>query len=80
MSKRPEKYTGIMALVEKRVTAGRYYDTRHATDRKSERDISLMEILRVFKNGFHEKRRMSLSPSLIHGTMLSGERRSMGGL
>ena len=33
------------------------FDTRHATDRKSERSITWNEIMMVLRSGFHERRK-----------------------
>lgn len=62
VSKRPKKHTDIVALVKKCVTSGRFYDTRHATNRKGERAITLLEIQHVFENGFHEKKKDEFKP------------------
>ena len=35
--------------------AGRFRDTRHATERKQERDITILEIHQVVDSGYHEK-------------------------
>lgn len=35
----------------------RYLDTRHATQRQSERNVTRPEILYALVNGFHEKRK-----------------------
>ncbi len=53
--KRPEKHKDVLGSVRKCVALGRFRDTRHATDRKSEREISLLEIKQVLETGFHEK-------------------------
>jgi len=35
--------------------SGRFRDTRHATERKQERDITILEIRQVVESGYHEK-------------------------
>lgn len=37
------------------IESGLYFDTRHATDRQSERSITRTEVLYVLRNGRHEK-------------------------
>lgn len=44
------------------IRQGRYRDTRHATDRKSERVISLVEITSVINSGYHEKSKDEFKP------------------
>ena len=57
MSARPDKHPDIMALVKVYVETGNYLDTRHATDRQSERSINRLEVVYILKNGHHEKRK-----------------------
>ena len=45
----------LLVAVKSCIESGRYFDTRHATDRQSERSISRTEILYVLKYGRHEK-------------------------
>ena len=54
MQKRP-KIQNLLNAVKSSIESGRYFDTRHATDRQSERSIRRTEILYVLKNGRHEK-------------------------
>ncbi len=46
-----------MKVISESVKAGKYLDTRHATDRKNERLITRPEILYILKHGYHEKRK-----------------------
>jgi len=51
-----------MSLVRGHVANGTYRDTRHAAERKQERNITLLEILHVLKGGHHEKRKDEFKP------------------
>ncbi len=55
--KRPEKEKNLLNKVKECIESGRYYDTRHATDRQNERLITRLEILQIFKTGFHEAKK-----------------------
>ncbi len=46
-----------MVKIRECLDTGKYLDTRHATERQAERDITRPEILRVLRTGFHEKRK-----------------------
>jgi hypothetical protein len=46
-----------MHAIKTCVESGQYLDTRHATDRKQERQITRPEILYVLTHGHHEKRK-----------------------
>jgi hypothetical protein len=50
-----DKILDLLARVRLCIEQGLYLDTRHSTDRQSERKISRPEILYVLKNGRHEK-------------------------
>ena len=54
---RPPKHEDVPALVREHIDAGRYLDTRHASSRKAERQITLPEVLYVLRHGYHEKRK-----------------------
>jgi hypothetical protein len=54
---RPPKIINLMVEIRKCLDTGKYLDTRHATERQAERDITRPEILRVLRTGFHEKRK-----------------------
>lgn len=41
---------------------GTFFDTRHAAERKSERDISLLEVIHVLKGGYHERKKDEFKP------------------
>lgn len=58
-TKKPPKLNNdeLLKRVLSAVESGDYLDTRHATDRKSERGISRLEIEYALKSGWHEKRK-----------------------
>jgi hypothetical protein len=56
-AKRPPKAENFLETVHQHVLADRYLDTRHATDRKNERNILRAEIRAVLLAGRHEKSR-----------------------
>jgi len=62
MSERPEKHLDVMALIKGCIETGNYLDTRHATDRQSERSINRLEVIEILKNGHHEKRKDEFKP------------------
>lgn len=49
------KTPNLLVKVRHCIEQGLYLDTRHSTDRQSERNITRPEILYVLKNGRHEK-------------------------
>lgn len=54
---RPEKESKVLEKVRTAVKAGRYRDTRHATQRGIERNILLPDIIEVLMTGYHEKKK-----------------------
>lgn len=46
-----------MEAIKGFLDSGRYLDTRHATDRQGEREITRPEVIQVLRGGHHEKRR-----------------------
>ena len=52
--RRPAKRIDLLVVVRSCIAEGRYLDTRHATQRGEERDITRPEILYVLKSGHHE--------------------------
>jgi len=56
-AKRSPKVENFLETVHQLVLADRYLDTRHATDRKNERNIMRAEIRAVLLAGYHEKSR-----------------------
>ena len=52
---KPAKIINLRQEVWHCIKKGNYFDTRHATDRKTERNISRTEILYVLQHGRHEK-------------------------
>jgi hypothetical protein len=59
---RPSKTTNVLQKVREYIDLGRYYDTRHAVQRKSLRSIALSEVLYVLKKGYHEKKKDEFKP------------------
>src|SRR3990172_1244826 len=55
MGKRPEKHLDVLSRTRERIANGQYRDTRHASERKGERSISLLEVRQVIGSGWHEK-------------------------
>ena len=53
--RRKPKIQDLLEEVRSCVESGRYFDTRHATHRQSERSIIRTEIMYVLKYGRHEK-------------------------
>ena len=51
--KRPPKVENVLATVHECLKTGRYRDTRHATDRKSERSITRLEVEQALRQGRH---------------------------
>ena len=56
-ARRPPKADNLLQLVRRCIDEGRYRDTRHATDRKSERSITRLEICHALRAGRHVPRR-----------------------
>lgn len=54
---RPDKIVDLMSAIRRSIVQGHYYDTRHATQRQIERNITRPDIIYVLKNGFHEKKK-----------------------
>lgn len=54
---RQDKLVDLLDVVRTCIAEGRYLDTRHATQRGAEREITRPEILYVLKTGHHEKRK-----------------------
>jgi hypothetical protein len=50
-SKRPPKVGNVLAIVHECLKTGRYIDTRHASDRQSERSITRLEVEQVLRRG-----------------------------
>lgn len=53
----PAKLMDVLSRAQARLTEGRYRDTRHATQRKQERSVTLLEVRQVIEAGWHEKRK-----------------------
>ena len=51
-----EKVLDLIFSIRLCIEEGRYLDTRHASERKLERQINRPEILYVLKKGYHEKK------------------------
>ncbi len=56
---RPPKLSNLMGTIRKCIEEGRYLDTRHASQRQAERDVTRPELLHALLNGYHEKRKDS---------------------
>lgn len=54
-TKRP-KVADVLAKARSHISSGRFADSRHAFQRKTERNISLPEITRVINAGYWEKK------------------------
>ena len=59
---RPSKTTNVLQKVRECIDLGRYYDTRHAMQRKTLRSIALPDVLYVLKKGYHEKKKDEFKP------------------
>jgi len=53
----PDKLADLMSVVRACIDQGRFLDTRHASERQTERQITRSELLYVLKTGHHEKRK-----------------------
>lgn len=47
----------MLDLARAHLESGRYRDTRHAADRKEEREITLMDVKHAIREGWHERAR-----------------------
>lgn len=56
-TKRPSQIDELFPKVRDCIEKGLYRQSKHAIDRKIERDIDLLDILYVLKNGYHEKQK-----------------------
>jgi len=54
---RQPKISNLLETISKCIEEGRYLDTRHATQRQSERNVTRPEYLHALLNGYHEKRK-----------------------
>lgn len=61
-SSRPAKHPDVLALVREGLSKERYRDTRHASDRKGERHITIVEIKEAVRAGYHEKAKDEFKP------------------
>ena len=57
MPGRPKKQRDVLKLARECFESGWYRDTRHSTDRRSKRKITLLEIKQVIEQGHHESRK-----------------------
>lgn len=60
--KRPSKIIGVLEKAKECMESGRYYDTTHATLRKSQRRINLAHVFYVIRQGYHEKQKDQYHP------------------
>jgi len=57
-ARRPPKHEDVPLLVKQYVVdSGRYLDTRHATERRKQLQITRPEVVYVLRHGRHEKRK-----------------------
>lgn len=52
--KRPPKHSDVLGLARARLASGRFRDSRHAGEKKQERDIDFYDVERVIKTGWRE--------------------------
>ena len=52
--KRPPKRPDVLGLARARLDNGRFRDSRHAEERKAERDVDVFDVEKVIRAGFHE--------------------------
>ena len=52
-----EKAAQLLIVIREHLDGGRYFDTRHGSERKLERLITRPEVLHVLRHGYHEKRK-----------------------
>jgi hypothetical protein len=52
-----KKISNLIGVILDFINNGKFLDTRHASDRKNERNILRSEVLYVLKNGYHEKKK-----------------------
>ncbi len=60
--RRPAKHPDLLALMRERLLSGNYRDTRHVSERRLERAITLPEVRQVLLAGFHESRKDEYKP------------------
>lgn len=58
-AKRPPQLNELFPRIRNCIEKEQYRESRHARDRKTERNIALSDILFVLKNGYHEKKKTS---------------------
>jgi hypothetical protein len=55
-SKNPKKVENLLERIKNCLHLGAYRDTSHAIERKTERNITIPEIIHVLQTGRHEKK------------------------
>jgi hypothetical protein len=58
----PSKTANVLQRIRECLDLGCYYDTSHASERKTLRNITLPHVLYVLKNGYHEKKKDEYKP------------------
>jgi len=58
-AKRPPQLEELFPKIRDCIEKEQYRESRHARNRKAERNIGLSDILYVLKNGYHEKQKTS---------------------
>jgi hypothetical protein len=77
-AKRPSQLDELFPKIRDYIEKERYRESRHARDRKVERNIGLSDVLYVLKNGYHEKQKTSFDENLhvwkyaVRGKTLEG--------
>lgn len=56
---RPSQWDDLFPKIRHCLDKGLYRQSRHAIERKLERNIDLPDVVYVLKNGYHEKRKTS---------------------
>ncbi|HEX4838918.1 MAG TPA: DUF4258 domain-containing protein [Rhabdochlamydiaceae bacterium] len=59
---RSSKIINVLQKAGEYIKLGRYYDTRHAMQRKAQRDVALTDVLYVLRKGYHEKKKDEFKP------------------
>lgn len=74
-TKRPPQLDRLFPKIHDCLEQGFYRQSKHAIERKLEREIDLLDVLYVLKNGYHEKQKPPLMKSIRLGNMQSEVKR-----
>lgn len=58
---RPPQLPDLLSEIRKCLDQGKYLPRNHARERQEERNIELVDVKFVLKNGYHEKRKTTFS-------------------